>query len=99
MKLDELKKRVKVALRTQTSDVSLISEIDDCVDETIEDLKRAGANVNLDDPLVLKACKMNAKATFGYEQESEKYRICYQQILEQLCMYSCYSAEESNGTI
>lgn len=98
MTLEEIKTKVKTALRTSTTDTALVGEIGDCVDECIEDLKRAGVptlttgEINLDDPLVLKACKMFAKSEYGYDEDSDKYKACYEQIKMQLCLYSGYSA-------
>ncbi|MCH4205186.1 MAG: hypothetical protein LKF53_02180 [Solobacterium sp.] len=96
MELAVIKDKVRVALRKSKLDIEMVDEINDCVDSTLEDLKRSGANVNLSDPLVLEACKMNGKATFGYESESEKYKSCYEQLKKQLGMYSPYKSD-SNG--
>lgn len=96
MTIAEIKEKVKVSLRTKTADTTLIDEIGDCVDACIEDLKRSGAQLQTDgtldlsDPLVLSACKMYARSVYGFEADSEKYKNCYEQIKQQLCMYSAY---------
>ena len=96
MTKEEIILKVKVALRSSTSDADLVAEIGDCVSECIEDLIRAGAptkldgTMNYDDPLVLKACKLYAKSEYGYDADSEKFRNCYEQVKQQLCMYSAY---------
>jgi len=98
MLIAELKEKVKVSLRTNTSNAALVAEIGDTVDACLEDLKRSGAKLqtdgtlNLDDPLVLSACKMYARSVYGFESDSDKYKACYEQVKQQLCMYSAYSA-------
>ena len=96
MLIADLKEKVQVSLRTNTSDAALVAEIGDTVDACLEDLKRSGAKLQTDgtldlsDPLVLSACKMYARSVYGFEADSEKYKNCYEQIKQQLCTYAAH---------
>lgn len=84
--------KVKTALRVSTVDSSINAEISDVVDECIEDLKRSVGSLNLNDPLVLKACKCYAKAHYGFDDKSDLYAERYQSIKKELGLWSDYNA-------
>lgn len=94
MNIETIVRKVKSALRISTNNEGILEEVRDVVVECIEDLKRSGAPINLDDPLILKACKCYAKAFFGYDENSTKYEESYIQIKRDLAVRSGYS---SNG--
>ncbi|MFV0550512.1 MAG: hypothetical protein ACK5L6_01140 [Anaerorhabdus sp.] len=101
MQKDEIVKKVKIALRSSSKSTDILDEIKDVVDECLEELKRKGIQVNLDDPLILKACKAYAKANYGYEENSDKYQISYESIVKDLLLSTGYEpveqVEENHG--
>ncbi|MEG0165851.1 hypothetical protein [Anaerorhabdus sp.] len=101
MQKDEIVKKVKIALRSSSKNTDILEEINDIVTECLEELKRKGIEVNLDDPLVLKACKSYAKANYGFEEDSDKYQISYESIIKDLLLSPSYEpvkqVEENHG--
>ncbi|SJZ60661.1 hypothetical protein [Anaerorhabdus furcosa] len=101
MQKDEIVKKVKIALRSSSKNTDILEEIKDVVDECLEELKRKGVVVSLDDPLILKACKAYAKANYGFEEDSDKYQISYESIIKDLLLSTSYDpieqVEETHG--
>lgn len=94
MTKEQIIEKVKNALRLSTTNPSIVGEVSDVVNECLEDLKRSGSPIDLDDPLMLKACKCYAKAFFGYDDKSEKYSDSYDLIKKDLATRSGY---QKNG--
>ncbi len=66
MTRDDIIGKVKTALRVSTTDTDIAAEIGDLVDECLEKLNRSlDIGPNIDDPLVLKACKAYAGANYS----------------------------------
>ncbi|MEG0165711.1 phage head-tail connector protein [Anaerorhabdus sp.] len=91
MEIDVIVTKVKDALRVSSTNEKIISEIKDCVNECLEDLKRSGISYSLEDPLILKACKCYAKANYGFENDSDKYYASYKMIKNELILYPCHN--------
>lgn len=66
MTREEIITKVKNSLRVSTTDADIADEIGDLVDECLEKLTRSvGSGCDLDDPLIIKACKAYAGANYS----------------------------------
>lgn len=84
--------RVKTALRIRNTAFDE-DEIQPIIDACIADLRLAGVGqVYEEDPLVQRAVVLYAKANFGFEAESEKYREAYEHLKASMSLAGDYSA-------
>ena len=66
MTREEIIAKVKNSLRVSTTDADIADEIGDLVDECLEKLNRSiEPGYDLDDPLIIKACKAYAGANYS----------------------------------
>lgn len=90
MDINTITEKVKNALRITTDKESIKDEINDVVTACIEDLKRSGVVINFDDPLLIQVCKIYAKAFFGYDDKSEKFKNIYFEMKKDMAVRGAY---------
>ena len=72
--LSEMAQAVRVNLTDASS-----AELTGLIRAAAADLQRQGVQViDLDDPLTKQAVKLYCKANYGYDDDSEKFRRCYE---------------------
>lgn len=86
--------KVKTALRLSTNDADLEDELTDQIEECLIDLIPANVsydNINLTDPLILKAVKVYCKLNFGQPDNYDRLKAAYDELKMQLGMDSRYT--------
>lgn len=84
---------VKLALRI--TNTAFDDEISAIISACKTDLKLAGVNnIKQDDPLIMRAITLYAKANFGYSEDSEKYQRSYDMLKCSLSLAGDYNAAE-----
>lgn len=86
--------KVKTALRLSTNDADLEDELTDQIEECLSDLIPANVsydNINLMDPLILKAVKVYCKLNFGQPDNYDRLKASYDELKMQLGMDSRYT--------
>ena len=86
--------KVKTALRLSTNDADLEDELTDQIEECLIDLIPANVsydNINLMDPLILKAVKVYCKLNFGQPDNYDRLKAAYDELKMQLGMDSRYT--------
>lgn len=93
---------IKSAVRTKTSDMGIIGELQDLVDSAKADLTLSGvlkSKLEEDiilgyDPLIKRAIILYAKANFGLDNtDSEKYQAAYESLKIHLTLSQEYTVE------
>jgi hypothetical protein len=91
----EMLEKIKAALRSKTTDVGIIEEINDLINEAKADLILSGLSetkVIDSDALIIRAVKFYAKAHFGLDNpDSDKYQARYDSLKEHLCLSTDYT--------
>ena len=86
--------KVKTALRLTSDDVDLEDELLDLIQECMSDLIPADVdetNIDLTDPLILKAVKTYCKLNFGQPDDYDRLKAAYDELKKQLGMDSRYT--------
>ena len=86
--------KVKTALRLTSDDEDLEDELLDLIQECISDLIPADVdetNIDLTDPLILKAVKTYCKLNFGQPDDYDRLKASYDELKKQLGMDSRYT--------
>lgn len=86
--------KVKAALRLTSDDEDLEDELHDLIQECISDLIPADVdetNIDLTDPLILKAVKTYCKLNFGQPDDYDRLKASYDELKKQLGMDSRYT--------
>lgn len=84
---------IKEMLREKSSVAE--TEIRDLVESCVLELKIAGVQGKLTDPLYKQAIKLYAKAHFGYDSESEKFLKAFQNLRDSMALSGEYGGNDS----
>lgn len=88
--MDELLKKVKLALRISESDFD--SDLTDLISAALRDLQIAGiSNTETTDPLISRAVTTYCRVHFGEPDEFERYKESYDEQKAQLQMTTGYT--------
>lgn len=71
------------------------TEIRDLVESCVLELKLAGVQEKLKDPLYRQALKLYAKAHFGYDSDNEKFLKAFQNLRDSMALSGEYGGVES----
>lgn len=86
--------KVKTALRITSDDAELNAELADLVEECLSDLipvDVASGNIDLGDPLILRAVKTYCRMSFGQPDDYDRLKASYDEQKKQLGMDSRYT--------
>lgn len=89
----EVLSKVKTALRLTSDDEELNAELEDLIEECKSDLipaDVADSNIDLSDPLILRAVKTYCKMSFGQIDDYDRLKASYDEQKKQLGMDSRY---------
>lgn len=71
------------------------TEVRDLVESCVLELKIAGVQGKLTDPLYRQAVKLYAKANFGYDSDSEKFFKAFQKLRDSMALSGEYGGVEN----
>ena len=89
--LEKLRKRIRVM--SDSSD----EEIDDLVKSCQKELEMAGVYGDESDPTYYQAIVLYCKANYGYDEDTERFRMAFQALGDAMNLFGDYDKKEGDG--
>lgn len=89
--VEKLKKRIRVM--SDSSD----EEITDLVESCKKELEIAGVYGDEKDPTYYQAIVLYCKANYGYDEDTERFRMAFGALRDAMCLSGDYAQKEGDG--